>query len=128
MMLAEERNRAIAMRRDIVPQEQPDVVKAVDVRLKSLHASKTHRTLATDLDKAQQNRERFMIRRTLLEPPKSDPNGLERTIGRSDLLTINFLTHGTHAASGCLPYSRTKPGWRMVRHWLPGRTPLVDDQ
>jgi endonuclease G len=38
------------------------------------------------------------MRRGLLESPRSDPNGFERIIGESDLLSINFLDRGRRAA------------------------------
>jgi endonuclease G, mitochondrial len=39
------------------------------------------------------------IRAGLIDEPRSDPNGLERLIGRSDLLSINFLDRGKRAAA-----------------------------
>ena len=42
--------------------------------------------------------EDLSIRLGLLESPRSDPNGFERIIGESDLLSINFLDRGRRAA------------------------------
>lgn len=43
--------------------------------------------------------ERFEIRKYYLEPSASDPNGFERIIGDSDLMSINFLDRGRRAAA-----------------------------
>ena len=42
---------------------------------------------------------RIVIRKAFLEPTRSDPNGFERIIGDSDLLSINFLDRGKRAAA-----------------------------
>jgi endonuclease G len=42
---------------------------------------------------------RFAIRQDFLESPHSDPNGFERIIGESDLMSINFLDRGKRAAA-----------------------------
>ncbi|WP_222377286.1 hypothetical protein [Rhizobium leguminosarum] len=34
---------------------------------------------------------RFSARKSFLESPRSDPNGFERIIGQSDLMSIDFL-------------------------------------
>ncbi|WP_395945703.1 DNA/RNA non-specific endonuclease [Brevundimonas sp.] len=38
------------------------------------------------------------LRAALIEGPRSDPNGFERLIGKSDLMSINFLDRGRRAA------------------------------
>ncbi|MBO9713064.1 DNA/RNA non-specific endonuclease [Sphingomonas sp.] len=40
----------------------------------------------------------YATRLGLVEPPESDPNGFERIIGESDLLSINFLDRGRRSA------------------------------
>ena len=46
--------------------------------------------------------DRFMVRKSLIESDKSDPNGYERIIGKSELVSINFLARGLRtAASVC---------------------------
>ncbi|MBW8728126.1 MAG: hypothetical protein JF625_23650, partial [Inquilinus limosus] len=42
---------------------------------------------------------RFRMRKEFLEPARSDPNGFERLIGDSDLMSINFLDRGRRAAA-----------------------------
>ena len=42
---------------------------------------------------------RLAIRKDLVESPQSDPNGFERIIGESDLMSINFLDRGRRAAA-----------------------------
>ena len=39
------------------------------------------------------------VRQTLIEPEISDPNGYERIVGASDLLSVNYLTRGIRAAA-----------------------------
>jgi endonuclease G len=41
---------------------------------------------------------RFRLRATMFESGPADPNGFERVIGTSDLLSINFLERGRRAA------------------------------
>lgn len=40
----------------------------------------------------------FAVRTGLVEPRSKDPNGFERVIGKSDLLSINYLDRGRRAA------------------------------
>ncbi len=42
---------------------------------------------------------RFDVRKDFLESPRSDPNGFERIIGDSDLMSVNFLARGQRAAA-----------------------------
>jgi endonuclease G len=42
---------------------------------------------------------RFEVRKNFLESPQSDPNGFERLIGDSDLMSINFFDRGKRAAA-----------------------------
>ena len=42
---------------------------------------------------------RMAVRKDLLEPSRADPNGYERIIGESDLMSINFLDRGRRAAA-----------------------------
>ena len=42
----------------------------------------------------------FTLRKKFAERPQSDPNGYERIIGASDLMSINFLDRGRRAADG----------------------------
>lgn len=42
---------------------------------------------------------RIAVRKDLLEPMRADPNGYERIIGESDLMSINFLDRGKRAAA-----------------------------
>jgi endonuclease G len=41
---------------------------------------------------------RARVRRALMEPDSSDPNGFERLIGQSDFVSVNFLMRGLEAA------------------------------
>jgi endonuclease G len=42
---------------------------------------------------------RIEVRKDLLEPTRADPNGYERIIGDSDLMSINFLDRGKRASA-----------------------------
>jgi endonuclease G, mitochondrial len=56
-------------------------------------AGRTKRRARAQADK------RFTVRKNFLEPERSDPNGFERIIGDSDLMSINFLDRGRRAAA-----------------------------
>jgi len=56
-------------------------------------ASRNRRRVRAKADK------RFAARKEFLEPLRSDPNGFERIIGDSDLMSINFLDRGKRAAA-----------------------------
>lgn len=79
-------------RRDIVLEKDQRIAAAVEQQAKTLRAD----VLPFE---ASREPERLMIRETLIESDKSDPNGFERVIGLSDLLSINFLTRGLRAAA-----------------------------
>ena len=53
----------------------------------------------TQKDNRGKDDQRTRIRKTLIESDQSDPNGFERIIGESDLLSINFLHRGQRAAA-----------------------------
>jgi endonuclease G, mitochondrial len=56
-------------------------------------ASRSRRRARAEADR------RFEVRKEFLEPSRSDPNGFERIIGASDLMSINFLDRGRRAAA-----------------------------
>lgn len=58
----------------------------------ALVAKRGQRRVRTEAD------DRIAIRKAFLETPRSDPNGFERIIGESDLLSINFLDRGKRAS------------------------------
>lgn len=78
-------------RKDVVATQSPALSEAV---LKALKSSPGRR-LGADLSDVP----RLAVRKALLEPKASDPNGFERVIGDSDLLSINFLDRGRRAAA-----------------------------
>jgi endonuclease G len=85
---------------------RPDVVATQSTEL-SRAADKAARANPAYVPPAERNRrrvhaetdKRFRIRKEFLEPPRSDPNGFERLIGDSDLMSINFLDRGRRAAA-----------------------------
>ncbi|MFG1215253.1 DNA/RNA non-specific endonuclease [Xanthobacter flavus] len=56
-------------------------------------AARSRRRTRAEADK------RFNVRKDFLESQHSDPNGFERIIGDSDLMSINFLDRGRRAAA-----------------------------
>jgi len=83
-----------------------DIVSAHSLRLSQ--AIENNLTGASNVAATDEREERlgratadknFAVRTTLLEPRKSDPNGFERIIGASDLLSINFLERGKQASA-----------------------------
>ncbi|MBK8456518.1 MAG: DNA/RNA non-specific endonuclease [Phyllobacteriaceae bacterium] len=53
---------------------------------------------------------RYAIRKTLIGNDSSDPNGFERVIGESDLLSINFFDKGKAAAAAVCRIVVPEPG------------------
>lgn len=53
---------------------------------------------------------RFAIRKSLIARDRSDPNGFERVIGESDLLSINFFDKGKRAAAAVCRIQVPEPG------------------
>lgn len=84
-------------RSDIVtinnPALEAAIAKALEERQATVppeqRAERSARAMADDT---------FFLRRKFAENSKSDPNGYERIIGASDLLSINFLDRGRRAA------------------------------
>lgn len=76
-------------RKDVVPTRSPALSEAVARCL----GHGPGRRRATQL-----RGDRLVIRKALLEPRSADPNGFERVIGASDLMSINFLERGRRAA------------------------------
>ncbi|WP_413991895.1 DNA/RNA non-specific endonuclease [Labrys okinawensis] len=84
-------------RKDIVATQSAALSNAVEktVRVDSGYtplSNKTRRIQRAESDK------RFSLRKHFLESQQSDPNGYERIIGQSDLMSINFLERGQRAA------------------------------
>ncbi|HET9688881.1 MAG TPA: peptidase, partial [Pseudolabrys sp.] len=73
----------------------------------SIEVEKAARTVSTYVPPAGRSKrraraqadKRFAVRKNFLEPERSDPNGFERIIGDSDLMSINFLDRGRRAAA-----------------------------
>ena len=86
-----------AARSDVV---QTDSGKLASALLKSFDTSSLAPPKARPARRAAaEGDRRIEIRKALLEPRSSDPNGFERIIGESDLTSINFLSRGLRAAA-----------------------------
>ncbi|APO72220.1 DNA/RNA non-specific endonuclease protein (plasmid) [Rhizobium gallicum] len=84
---------------DIVPTQSKALSAEVEkaARANSVYAPAEARRSGRRV-RAESDR-RFEIRKDFLESPLSDPNGFERIIGESDLMSINFLDRGKRAAA-----------------------------
>ncbi|MGH1364664.1 MAG: DNA/RNA non-specific endonuclease [Calditrichia bacterium] len=80
------------IRRDIVIENNPKIVAAIKSNRDMIQTS-------SQLDSTQWSTQRFAIRKTLIEEEDSDPNGFQRIIGTSNLLSVNYLTRGIRAAA-----------------------------
>ena len=79
-----------AYRKDLLLECEPDMVHAIGEQLEAAVEFK----LEPDRDA-----ERTRVRRSLMEPQASDPNGYERLIGESDFVSVNFLARGIEASN-----------------------------
>jgi len=79
-------------RQDILVENDPKIVAVVQKEAKRLREDKKPLNVTRHDDQ-------IMIRKSLIESDKSDPNGYERIIGASELVSVNFLTRGLRAAA-----------------------------
>jgi endonuclease G len=85
-------------RKDIVATQSPKLAAEIE---KAVSANTSY---VAPPDRAKRRArarwdKRLRVRKDLLETPGSDPNGYERVIGDSDLMSINFLDRGKRAAA-----------------------------
>lgn len=83
-----------------IAQSRPDI--AIEDNLKLAETIKLKRDALQDALRTgdiTRDDKRFKIRQTLIESDISDPNGFERILGASDLLSVNYLTRGARAAA-----------------------------
>jgi endonuclease G len=79
-------------RRDILVEDNPKIVEAIEKLAQPLQVYQ-------EQIEGTRDDNRFKIRKTLIESDSSDPNGFERVLGESDLVSVNFLTRGSRAAA-----------------------------
>jgi endonuclease G, mitochondrial len=79
-------------RKDLRVEDNSELAKAIEAQVKSLALHPDQRERLRKDPKAR-------IRRSLIEDDASDPNGFERIIGESDLISVNFLARGLSASS-----------------------------
>jgi endonuclease G len=78
-------------RRDIQVQDNAQLSATLQESIERLRTERRpNNAVRSDL--------RFQIRKSLIEPDRSDPNGYERVLGISDLLSVNFLSRAEKAA------------------------------
>jgi endonuclease G, mitochondrial len=81
----------VTPRKDVRTEDNIELAKAIQARARTLAAQPDQR------DQIQRN-PKARVRRSLVESDTSDPNGYERIIGESDLVSINFLARGIKAS------------------------------
>jgi len=79
-------------RQDILVEDDPKIAAVIQKETKRLREVRKPLNITRHDD-------RFLIRKSLIEPDKSDPNGYERIIGASELVSVNFLARGLRAAA-----------------------------
>jgi endonuclease G len=94
------RNPHLSARRDILQTENQSLSEALvnayaDSILTPPGKRKKERTKA----KVTEDAKRLIARAEFIEPLSSDPHGLERIVGESDLISINYLDRGRRAAA-----------------------------
>jgi endonuclease G len=94
------------MRRDIEERQSPKLAQAIkrerpkpQPSVAPVARSAVQGPAAEALiGQGQEPPRRIDVRRSLIETPDRDPNGMERVLGISDLCSINFLARGLEAA------------------------------
>jgi endonuclease G, mitochondrial len=92
-----DKDRSSGERSDIVIVNNPALEAAIARVLEERQATVPPEQRAERTARAMDD-ESFSLRKKFAESRKSDPNGYERIIGESDLLSINFLDRGRRAA------------------------------
>ncbi len=76
-----------AARKDIVVEENEGLAKALEASIQTLRGSPSSKAAVLGTSRGP-------VRLSLLDTDGSDPNGFERVIGTSDLVSVNFLSRG----------------------------------
>jgi endonuclease G, mitochondrial len=92
-----DKDQSAAERSDIVIVNNPALEAAIAQTLDERQATVPPEQRAERSARAMDD-DAFYLRKKFAESRKSDPNGYERIIGESDLLSINFLDRGRRAA------------------------------
>jgi endonuclease G, mitochondrial len=92
-----DKDRGFAERSDIVIVNNSELEAAIAQTLEERQATVPPEQRAERSARAMDDAS-FSLRKKFAENRKSDPNGYERIIGASDLLSINFLDRGRRAA------------------------------
>lgn len=90
-------------RSDAAVEESEALVAALRNEMRHVGASQRRR----NTDRTDQ---RKIVRVALMETPRADPNGLERILGQSDLVSINFLERGRRVADAVCRIRVPGPG------------------
>lgn len=87
---------AFIQRKDVRAESNNKLASQL-VKKKTKYRSKS-RSKSKKRAPKERNDERYLLRKSLIEAERSDPNGYERVIGESNLLSVNFLTRGLEAS------------------------------
>ena len=82
----------------VVPTQSAALARALEVATGRTASFVAPEERALRVGRAETN-SRIGVRRDLLESRRADPNGYERVIGESDLMSINYLDRGRRAAA-----------------------------
>lgn len=80
-------------RKDLRIASEASYSEAIQSQIQEIRGAKRRIDVRTDASP------KVRVRRTLMEPDSSDPNGFERLIGQSDFVSVNFLARGIEAAN-----------------------------
>ncbi len=96
--------RQIAPRYDLIAQRDPDLCEALTERVADRRADALSQldsgaaSVSTEVALAASDNESSLLRKSLVEDKAHDPNGYERLIGKSNLLSMSYLERGRRTA------------------------------
>ena len=96
--------RQIAPRYDLIAERNPDLCEALTQRVADRRAASLNQldsgaaAVPTEVALAAGNSQSSQLRKALVEDKAHDPNGFERLIGKSSLLSMSYLERGRRTA------------------------------
>lgn len=107
-------------RRDIEVKKNPELAGTLAGAIERLRTERRANNFG------REDERRFRVRKSLIEPDRCDPNGFERVLGISDLMSLNFLDRGRKAAAAvCRIAAPTRLGPMSGTGFLVGRGLLL---
>lgn len=96
--------RQIAPRYDLIAERNPELCEALTLRVADRRAASLNQldsgaaAVPTEVALAAGDSQSSQLRKALVEDKAHDPNGFERLIGKSSLLSMNYLERGRRTA------------------------------